>query len=303
MDKKLSGKPVAERIKAAIVSLTATHQLTPRMCLIQVGSDPAADYYVQSIVKNGARLNCSVDLLNLPSSCTEQELLSRIETANLDDSVHGIMIQKPLPAWIDDNRVGMMIAADKDIDCLNPTNLGRIILEADTLLPCTPFAVCCTLRHYGIAVEGRQVVIIGRSSIVGKPLANLLLWKKSFANATVTVCHSKSRNLRSITQTADVLVAALGKPEFVTGDMIKENSILIDVGINEKIDGSGKISYVGDIDYNDCIDKAMAITPVPGGIGTVTSSLLFLNLLKATLNACQINKTIDDFLSLIFDDI
>lgn len=302
MEKLLSGKPIAAQIKAVVADLIARHQLQPKMALIQVGKDPAADYYVQSIVKNGARLGCHVDLLGLPANCTHNKLLRLIQDQNDDPAVQGIMIQKPLPAWIDDVAVGMAVSPGKDIDGLNPVNLGLILLEADGLIPCTPLGVYATLRYYKIRVEGKHVVILGRSSIVGKPLANILLWKNRFANATVTVCHSKSRDLEQITRSADILVAAIGKAGFVTPGMVKENCILLDVGINEVFGPDGKRSYVGDIDYNGCQDKALAITPVPGGIGTVTSALLFLNLLKAAMAAKNLNKSVDDFLSLIFDD-
>ena len=300
MDKVLSGKPIAALIKTALKDLIAEQDIKPRMALIQVGSDPAADYYVQNIVSNGSKLGCTVDLDTLSAETSQAELLDRITKANVDPCIHGIMLQKPLPDWIDDTAVGCAITPEKDIDCLNPVNLGKIVLEADSLVPCTPLAVLCTLRYYQIPVQGRHVVIIGRSAIVGKPLANLFLWKKTWANASVTICHSRSQDLTAITQTADILVAALGKPEFVTMDMVRNGSVLIDVGINAKNDASGKLAYVGDIDYNPCLDKAAAITPVPGGIGSVTSSLLFLNLVKACLLQGGVNKNIDDFIGLIF---
>jgi methylenetetrahydrofolate dehydrogenase (NADP+) / methenyltetrahydrofolate cyclohydrolase len=302
MEKILSGKPISAKIRKVIRELIATHGLTPKMRLIQVGSDPASDFYVQSIVKRGGKLGCEVDLLSLPEGAGQNELLEHITAANEDDSVHGIMVQKPLPKHIDDSKIGSGISPDKDIDCLNPVNLGKIILQEDSLLPATPFAVLCTLKHYKAGVQGSHALIIGRSNIVGKPLANILLWKKSYANASVTVCHSRSENMADLLRSADIVIAALGKAEFVTADMVKEKSILIDVGINEKTDAAGKTSYVGDVDYNSCFDKALAITPVPGGIGSVTTSLLFLNLCKACLASGGINKSVDDFLALIFND-
>lgn len=217
-----------------------------------------------------------------------------------DPFIHGIMLQKPLPPQIPDAETGARIDPAKDIDCLNPINLGRIILGQDALLPCTPLAVLCTLRHYRVPVVGKHVVIIGRSAIVGKPLANMLLWKKPWADASVTVCHSRSANLEDITRSADIIVAALGRPAFLKADMIKNNSVLIDVGINEVKKPDGSLGYVGDIDYNSCFDKALAITPVPGGIGSVTTSLLFLNLLKACLGTMGVNKDVDCFLDFIF---
>lgn len=302
MAKILSGKPVAKLIKARLQELIAEYQLKPVMCLIQVGVDPAADFYVKNIISNAAKLGCEVQLTSLPAETTQAALISAINAANADRDIHGIMIQKPLPANIDDIAVGMAVSADKDIDCLNPLNLGKIILETDGFVPCTPLAVICALRYYQIPVAGSHVLIIGRSAIVGKPLANMLLWKKPGANATVTVCHSKSKDLSSLTRTADIVVAALGRAEFLKGEMIKADSILLDVGINEQLSPDGKLAYVGDVDYNSCQDRAMAISPVPGGIGSITSSLLFFNLLKACLASMGINKSIDEILNLNFNE-
>jgi methylenetetrahydrofolate dehydrogenase (NADP+)/methenyltetrahydrofolate cyclohydrolase len=302
MEYVLSGKPVAKLIRQTLKSIIGEHGLRPRMILIILGSDPAADYYVQNIVSLGTKLNCQIELVSLPENTSQSELIAMIEQANLDPSVHGIMIQKPLPKHIDDNEIGLAVSPDKDIDSLNPLNLGKILLQMDGFLPCTALAVLCVLKHYQIPVTGKHVVIIGRSAIVGKPLANMLLWKSDIANASVTVCHSRSQNLPELVRSADIVVAAVGKPGFVTVDMIKNNSILIDVGINEVTDSEGNAIYVGDIDYNSCHDKVLAITPVPGGIGTVTSSLLLLNLVRASLLCAGLNKSIDELLALIFSE-
>lgn len=302
MEKILSGKPLAKLIRSRVKELIAEHGLSPKMLLIQTGSDPASAYYVQNIVSSGAKLGCDVRLMNLPEDISQAYLQELIASANDDPDIHGIMLQKPLPHHLDEALAGENISPDKDIDCLNPVNQGRIVLNQDALPPCTPLAVLCTLRYYGIPVAGKHTVIIGRSAVVGKPLANMLLWKKSWANASVTVCHSRSENLGELTRSADILIAALGKAEFLKPDMIKNNSVLIDVGINAHNSADGKGSFVGDIDYNACFDKALAITPVPGGIGSVTTSLLWLNLLKAALAAKGTNKKIDDFLDFIFKD-
>jgi len=302
MEKILKGKPIASRIRKTIKELIVEHGLEPSMLLIQTGDDPASAYYVQNIISSGAKLGCKVELKNLPANLSAQDLKDVIAQANADPSIHGIMLQKPLPTQIPDAEAGTWIDPNKDIDSLNPTNLGKFILSMDSLLPCTPTAVLCTLRHYEIPVKGKHVLIIGRSSIVGKPLANMLLWKKPWADASVTVCHSRTENLNEMIQSADIVVAAIGVPNFVKADMIKKNAVLLDVGINEIINPDESQGYVGDIDYNSCFDKALAITPVPGGIGTVTTSLLFLNLLKASLAAKGTNKNIDDFLDLIFEE-
>jgi methylenetetrahydrofolate dehydrogenase (NADP+)/methenyltetrahydrofolate cyclohydrolase len=299
LEKILSGKPLAKLIQSKIKSLIENERFQPKMLLIQIGEDPASSYYVQNINNIGNKLGCEVLNNIYPADFSQDDLLTVLDNANRDISINGIMLQKPLPSSFDELKIAETISPQKDIDCLNPINLGRIILEEDGLFPCTPLAVICTLKYYKIEVEGKHIVIIGRSSIVGKPLANMLLWKKPYANATVTVCHSRTKNLEELTRSADILIAALGKPAFVTEDMIQSDSILIDVGINQITDKEGRQLYVGDIDYNSCFDKALAITPVPGGIGSVTSSLLFLNLVKACFSAHHINKSIDDFLNYI----
>lgn len=300
--KILSGKPIATAIRKTVSSLIDEYGLHPVMLLIRANDDPASDYYVQNIIKTGTKLGIEVRLRELSPTADFSEILAEIEAANSDPAIHGIMLQKPLPKGVDDIRLGVSISPAKDIDCLSSMNLGKIILEQDGLLPCTPAAVYLTLAYYGIPTQGKNVVIIGRSAIVGKPLANMLLWKKPTANASVSVCHSGSTNLSEITCQADILIAAIGKAGFVTADMVGQNSVLIDVGINEVINSDGSSTYTGDIDYDACLPKASAITPVPGGIGSVTSAYLFLNLVKACLDARKANKSIDDFLSFIFND-
>jgi methylenetetrahydrofolate dehydrogenase (NADP+) / methenyltetrahydrofolate cyclohydrolase len=302
LDKVLSGKPVAAKIRQTIKDLISSHDLHPAMSMIQIGNDPASEYYVQNIVSSGAKLNCRVDLTNLPSDASQKDLIALINTSNMDTSIHGIMLQRPLPKTINEYQAGLAVHPDKDIDCLNPINQGKIVLGEDGLLPCTPLAVLIMLAYYHLPVSGSNVVIVGRSPVVGKPLANMLLWKKPFANASVTICHSQSRDIASIISRADIVVAAIGQSEFIDSSMIKKNAILIDVGINEIADADGKNRYVGDIDYNSCYDKALAISPVPGGVGSVTTALLFLGLVKACLISSGINKTIDDFLGLILSD-
>ncbi|HNQ43949.1 MAG TPA: bifunctional 5,10-methylenetetrahydrofolate dehydrogenase/5,10-methenyltetrahydrofolate cyclohydrolase [Candidatus Cloacimonadota bacterium] len=302
MTQELSGKPIAIALNKLAKQLIEEHQLKPVMILIQAGSDPASSYYVQSIVKSGAKLGCEVRLHTLPSEITEEEFLRYIDQANQDDTIHGIMIQKPLPAHINDTLVNTRINPDKDIDALHPVNLGRILQENEGFLPCTPAAVYYTMQYYGIDPAQGNVVILGRSNVVGKPLANMLLWKRKHANATVTVCHSRTRNLAAITAQADVLISAIGKAEFVKADMIKSGAIILDVGINEVIDSTGNPAYVGDVDYQACYAKSKAITPVPGGIGRITTSVLFLNLLKAALLSTNVNKSVDEYIDLILDE-
>ena len=302
MQKELKGKAIALAINKVSKALIQEYDLSPAMRLIQVGEDPASSYYVQSIVSTASRLGCKAELLTLPGTASQEELLKAIQTANEDSNVHGIMLQKPLPKTMNDSQINMSIDPDKDIDALHPLNLGKILMQEEGFLPNTPAAVYYTLKYYDIDPMGKNVVVLGRSNVVGKPLANMLLWKKPYANATVTVCHSRTRNLKEICQNADILIAAIGKAKFVSPDMIKDGAVLIDVGINEIIQPDGSSIYVGDIDYDACYEKALAITPVPGGIGRITTSLLYLNLVKASLIAKKVNKNVDEYIDLIFGE-
>lgn len=301
MEKVLNGKPVAQLINRTCSSLIANYGLKPQMVLIQVGDDPASTYYVQSIINSGKKLGCFCQMKILPDNISEQELLAIIDEANHNPDVNGIMLQKPLPKHINESKVNSAINPAKDLDCLHPLNLGKIMLEEEGFLPCTPAAVLFCMLYYGIETQGKHIVILGRSNVVGKPLANILLWKRNFANATVTVCHSKTNNLAEFTKEADIIITAIGKAEFVTPEMVKENAIILDVGINEIKLANGKSNYVGDVNYNLCYDKALAITPVPGGIGRITTSVLFLNLVDACLKSRNTNKSIDEYIHLIFD--
>jgi len=283
MTKILSGKPVAQAISEETYSLIQTHDLSPVLKLIMVGSDPASLYYMNSIVKHGAKLGIKVDYQNLSDTAEQEELIGIIDRANRDRCIHGIMLQRPLPQGFDQCLIESLIDPHKDIDGIHPRNLGALITEDLCFAPCTALAVMKLMQFYEIDPAGKHVVIIGRSTVVGKPLAALLMQKKSGANATVTVCHSRTSGLDHFTRQADILIAAIGKAEFVRSAMLKENTIVIDVGINERKNHDGSVTYVGDVDYNACINRALAITPVPGGVGSVTTAILFSNLVKACL--------------------
>lgn len=302
MPKELSGKAIALAINKASKTLVAEHGLKPRMLLIQVGEDPASSYYVQSILNTAPKLGCEANLLTLAADCGQQQLLEIVEQANRNPEVHGIMIQKPLPSNIDDSVINMSVNPDKDLDALHPVNLGRILMENEAFLPCTPAAVYYTLKYYGIDPRGKNTVILGRSNVVGKPMANMLLWKRPYANATVTICHSQTANLADICRNADILISAIGRANFVNADMVADGAILIDVGINEIRKADGSTGYVGDIDYDACASKAGAITPVPGGIGRITTSVLYLNLVKSSMIAAGINKIVDEYIDVIFSE-
>lgn len=302
MQKDLKGGAVAKIIKELIRELIDEYELKPKMLLIQVGEDSASSYYVKSIIKNAEKLGCEAELVTLSKDISQAELISFIEKANQDPDVYGIMLQKPLPKGIDDSAVNLSINPNKDIDALNPINLGHILMEKELYVPCTPQAVYFTMRYYGIDPKGKNLVILGRSNVVGKPLANMLLWKRDGANATVTICHSRTENLKDICANADILISAIGSAKFVKEDMIKKDAIIIDVGINQIIGDDGELVYVGDVDFNACYDKALAITPVPGGIGKITTSVLYLHLVKAALIAKNINKNVDELIDMILSE-
>jgi len=251
------------------------------MKVIRLGEDPASAFYVQNILNQGKKLGVDVDLITLSGNTSQHDLVKLIEDFNNDDSVAGIMLQKPLPQHINETKINSLIKATKDVDGFHPENLGKLLLEQEGLFPCTATACLTMMEYYGIETSGKNIVIIGRSAIVGKPLANMLLRKDKTGNATVTVCHSRTKNIKDITKKADILIAAIGKANFVTQDFINNDCVVIDVGINEIIDTEGKASYVGDVDYHNVLDNVLAITPVPGGIGSVTTYELFKNLLKA----------------------
>lgn len=283
MEKILKAKPL---IKHKYQELKLEFEKLPKplvMKVIRLGQDSASAFYVQNIVNQGNKLGADVELVTLDETTTQPELIRLIEQFNQDDFVDGIMLQKPLPKHIDESKINYLIKPTKDVDGFHPINLGKLLLGEDGLFPCTATACLTMMEYYDIDPCGKHIVILGRSNVVGKPLANMLLLKRKAGNATVTVCHSKTTNLKEVTKCADILIAAIGKPNFVTDEYISDSCIVLDVGINEVIDSEGKIKYVGDVDYNSVFDKVIAITPVPNGIGSVTTYELFKNLLKAKI--------------------
>lgn len=283
MEKILSGKPVANAVYEQIRTAVSNLKSKPTMALLLAGEDPASAYYVKNIVKQASKLDMQVDLINLPDNISTDEYITKLNHLNQDDQVHGIMIQKPLPKQLEGVLIDNSINPDKDLDGINPVNLGKIFLAQDCFVSCTAAAALELIRHYQIDTRGRHVVILGRSAVVAKPLAGLLLQKSESGNATVTLCHTYTQNLEELTRSADILITAIGKPRFVKSDMITEKTICLDVGINLIHDPEKGDVYVGDIDYDDCFNKAAAITPVPGGIGSITTSILLKHLLKAAI--------------------
>ncbi|CAD7286586.1 bifunctional methylenetetrahydrofolate dehydrogenase/methenyltetrahydrofolate cyclohydrolase FolD [Campylobacter suis] len=269
--KTLSAK-VKEQIKKETDSLIQAG-IKPGLAVILVGEDKASQTYVASKEKACISANINSIMHRLGENTSESELLALINVLNLDDSVDGILVQLPLPKHIDTDKILKAIRADKDVDGFHALNVGKLASGLDAFVPCTPLGVMVMLKEYGIDLSGLNAVVVGRSNIVGKPMANLLL----NANATVTITHSRTKNLAEICKGADLLVAAIGKPNFITADMVKENAIVIDVGINRLDDGR----LVGDVDFQAVKQKASFITPVPGGVGPMTIAMLLSNTLKS----------------------
>ena len=278
MARILSGKEFAARIKEdaarGVAELKAAGVL-PRLAVIIVGSDPASEVYVRNKQRTCEELGIRSDHIALPAETTKEELLACVEELNVDPEVHGILVQLPLPAQIaeDEEEILSHIDPRKDVDGFHPVNVGHLVLGAPGLRPCTPAGCIRMLDYAGIPIEGAHAVIIGRSNIVGKPMAHLLLER----NATVTICHSRTQNLAAIARTADILVAAVGRPRFVTADMVKEGATVIDVGINR----IAPKKLVGDVDFDAAAAVAGAITPVPGGVGLLTVAMLMENVVQA----------------------
>ena len=278
MARILSGKEFAARIKEdaarGVAELKAAGVL-PRLAVIIVGSDPASEVYVRNKQRTCEELGIHSDHIALPAETSKEELLACIEELNVDPEVHGILVQLPLPAQIaeDEEEILSHIDPRKDVDGFHPVNVGYLVLGAPGLRPCTPAGCIRMLDYAGIPIEGAHAVIIGRSNIVGKPMAHLLLER----NATVTICHSRTQNLAAIARTADILVAAVGRPRFVTADMVKEGATVIDVGINR----IAPKQLVGDVDFDAAAAVAGAITPVPGGVGLLTVAMLMENVVQA----------------------
>ena len=273
----ISGKEIGanerERIKTEVEVLKNESGITPRLSVIIVGSDPASCVYVRNKHKGCLDVGMLSDVFELPENTTQEELEALVDKLNADESVHGILCQLPLPKHLDADSIIKRISPEKDVDAFHAENVGNIMLGKYSFLPCTPAGVMVMLRDSGINVEGKDCVVIGRSNIVGKPMAMLLI----NAGATVTVCHSKTKNLAEVTKRADIVICAVGRAKFLTEDMVKEGAVVIDVGINR--DENGKLC--GDVDYENVAPKTSAITPVPGGVGPMTITMLLRNTLTS----------------------
>lgn len=274
-EKLIDGKIISESLLSNLtkeVEILKTKNIQPCLAVILVGNDPASQVYVKNKQLACEKIGILSTTILLAENSTQEDLHAAINKLNTDASVHGILLQLPLPKHLNEEQALLKIDANKDVDGFHIINTGKLMRGLDCIKPCTPQGVMVMLRTIGYPLEGKHVVIVGRSNLVGKPLAIMMLQE----NATVTICHSKTKNLKEICQSADVLVAAVGKAKLITEDMIKEGAVLIDVGIN-RVDGK----LMGDIDFDACLAKASRITPVPGGVGKMTIALLMQNTLKA----------------------
>lgn len=285
----LDGKSLAETIKAEIAEgvakLKAERGVTPCLAAVLVGDDPASQIYVAGKEKACAKIGMESRLFRLPDTTTTEELLELVGKLNADRTVHGILVQLPLPQGCDELRVLDAIDPQKDVDAFHPENVGLISQGRPRFLPCTPYGIQQMLVRYGIEIAGRHVVVIGRSDIVGKPMALMLVQKNAKnaagADATVTIVHSRTKNLPELTRQADILIVAIGRARFLTADMVKSGAVVVDVGINRMEDGK----ICGDVDFESVRNVASAISPVPGGVGPLTISMLLLNTLTAAREA------------------
>jgi methylenetetrahydrofolate dehydrogenase (NADP+)/methenyltetrahydrofolate cyclohydrolase len=280
MAKIINGKEISatirSEIKEATERLVAESGVRPGLAVIIVGEDPASQVYVRNKKRACDEVGFYSESYELPENTTQEELNALVDRLNKDDKIHGILCQLPLPKHLDENEVIMRIDPKKDVDAFHPENVGKIMIGDYSFLPCTPAGVMALLERSGIDVCGKECVVVGRSNIVGKPQAMLLL----HANGTVTICHSRTKNLAEVCRRADILVAAIGKADFFTGDMIKDGAVVIDVGMNRRADGK----LTGDVDFASVEPKASYITPVPGGVGPMTITMLMQNTLTAAKN-------------------
>ncbi|MFI1771716.1 bifunctional methylenetetrahydrofolate dehydrogenase/methenyltetrahydrofolate cyclohydrolase FolD [Thalassobellus citreus] len=283
----LDGKKVSNDIKDEIAehvkAMVSKGEKVPHLAAVLVGTDGASMTYVNAKVKACERIGFNSTLIDLPDYTSEEELLSKINDLNNNDDIDGFIVQLPLPDHIDEQKVLMAVDPDKDVDGFHPTNVGKMALDLPTFLPATPYGILELLERYQVETSGKNVVVMGRSHIVGRPMSILMSQKRQAGDATVTVVHSRSKNLTDITKQADIIVAAIGISEFLTGDMVKEDVVIIDVGITRVPDATKKNGYrlAGDVEFESVSKKASYITPVPGGVGPMTIAMLLKNTLLA----------------------
>lgn len=284
--KIVSGTEVAKEIRAELkvelAELKEKHNIVPGLVTILVGADPASQSYVAAKNKTAHAIGVNSEQITLDADTPEEKLLEIVEKYNKDDKVNGILVQLPLPKGINEGRILNAIDPNKDVDGFHPVNIGRMVLGEKCFLPCTPHGVLELLSRSGVETSGAEVVIIGRSNIVGKPMANLMIQKRESGNATVTVCHTRTKDMAEHCRRADIIIAAVGVPKLITADMVKEGAAVMDVGVNRiGKTASGKAILAGDVDFDSVKEKASVITPVPGGVGPMTITMLMKNTVQA----------------------
>ncbi|MFC1949112.1 bifunctional methylenetetrahydrofolate dehydrogenase/methenyltetrahydrofolate cyclohydrolase FolD [Chloroflexota bacterium] len=282
----ISGTEIAKQIRAElkeeIAGLNEKHNLVPGLATVLVGDDPASQVYVGQKEKTSGNLGVYSERHDLPADTSQADLLKLIDKLNKDPKIHGILVQLPLPKHLNEEEVLYAIDPKKDVDGFHPVNVGKLMIGEPDYIPCTPAGIQQLLIHSGTQIEGAEVVVVGRSNIVGKPIANILLQKAPGANATVTICHTRTRDMAFHTKRADILIVAAGKAKAITGDMVKEGVVVIDVGVNQiGTTAEGKRILAGDVDFDTVKEKAKAITPVPGGVGPMTITMLMMNTVRA----------------------
>ncbi len=291
--KIISGTEIAKQIRAElkdeVAELKSKHNVTPGLATVLVGSDPASKVYVGQKEKGCAELGIYSERIDLAGDVAESELLALIDKLNHDPKINGILVQLPLPKHIDEKKVLYAIDPAKDVDGFHPVNVGKLMIGAKCFLPCTPHGIQELLIRSGVETAGAEVVVVGRSNIVGKPIANMLLQKGKGADATVTLCHTRTKDMAFHTRRADILIVAAGRPKTVTADMVRDGVVVIDVGVNRiGQTPEGKAILAGDVDFEGVKEKAAAITPVPGGVGPMTITMLMMNTIQAAREQAQL---------------
>lgn len=285
-NKIIDGKKIASEIQDELkveVSQLKEKGITPGLAVILVGEDPASVSYVTGKGKACERAGIYSRTIRLPEESSEEEVLQLVEELNHDNDIHGILVQLPLPKQIDELKVINTITPEKDVDGFHPVSIGKMMIGVDTFFPCTPYGIIKLLERENIETEGKEVVVVGRSNIVGAPVANMLFKKTKMGNATVTVCHTRTKNMKEHTLRADILIAAVGRANVISSDMIKPGAVVIDVGVNRVEDATKKKGFrlVGDVDFEGALEVASKITPVPGGVGPMTITMLLYNTVES----------------------
>lgn len=275
---------IRNEVAEQVMRIKQEHGITPGLNLLLVGNDPASEVYVRYKSKDCEKVGIASTVVRFTADATQAEVVDIVRKWNADDTVHGILVQLPLPKHIDEQTVLQTVSPDKDVDGFHPLNAGRLLIGLPGFLPCTPAGVLEMLKRAAIETAGKHVVIVGRSNIVGKPLAALLAQKRPQGNATVTVCHTQTRNLIDHTRHAEILIAAVGVPNAITAEHVSDGAVVIDVGINRTVAADGTSKLVGDVDFAGVLDKVSAITPVPGGVGPMTRAMLLKNTIVGAEN-------------------